>query len=130
MPPMKIKPLTPNDVDPSKTSFSNIINIPDIGVKYCKITYDDATSNDKKLLVFMRGCKIITFKKLENDKDAKGKKDKYQIFMAVKDENFINMVNKFDKYLITKGVENSKKWFDETMEEEETIQVMILMFLI
>jgi hypothetical protein len=124
MPPMKIKPLTPNDVDPSKTSFSNIINIPDIGVKYCKITYDDATSNDKKLLVVMRGCKIITFKKLENDKDAKGKKDKYQIFMAVKDENFINMVNKFDKYLITKGVENSKQWFDETMEEEECADML------
>ena len=29
------------------------------------MTYDDATSNDKKLLVVVRGCKIITFKKLD-----------------------------------------------------------------
>jgi len=72
----------------------------------------------------MRGCKIITFKKLENDKDAKGKKDKYQIFMGVKDENFINMIKKFEKYLITQGVENSKQWFDETMEEEECIEML------
>ena len=121
---MTIKPFNPNDVDPSKVSFSNVINIPDIGVKYCKMTYDDATSNDKKLLVVIRGCKIITFKKLENDKDAKGKKDKYQIFMGVKDENFINMVKKFEKYLITQGVENSKQWFDETMEEEECIEML------
>ena len=124
MPPMTIKPFNPNDVDPTKVSFSNVINIPDIGVKYCKMTYDDATSNDKKLLVVIRGCKIITFKKLENDKDAKGKKDKYQIFMGVKDENFINMVKKFEKYLITQGVENSKQWFDETMEEEECIEML------
>ena len=121
---MMIKPFNPTDVDPSKVSFSNVINIPDIGVKYCKMTYDDATSNDKKLLVVMRGCKIITFKKLENDKDAKGKKDKYQIFMGVKDENFINMIKKFEKYLITQGVENSKQWFDETMEEEECIEML------
>ena len=119
-----IKPFNPTDVDPSKVSFSNVINIPDIGVKYCKMTYDDATSNDKKLLVVIRGCKIITFKKLENDKDAKGKKDKYQIFMGVKDENFINMIKKFEKYLITQGVENSKQWFDETMEEEECIEML------
>ena len=119
-----IKPFNPTDVDPSKVSFSNVINIPDIGVKYCKMTYDDATSNDKKLLVVIRGCKIITFKKLENDKDVKGKKDKYQIFMGVKDENFINMVKKFEKYLITQGVENSKQWFDETMEEEECIEML------
>ncbi len=119
---MKIKPLT--EVDYTKISFSNVINIPDIGVKYCKITYDASTSNDKKLLVVIRGCKIITFKKLENDKDVKGKKDKYQIFMGVKDENFITMVKNFEKYLITQGVENSKQWFDETMEEEECIDML------
>ena len=121
---MTIKPFNPTDVEPSKVSFSNVITIPDIGIKYCKITYDSSTSNDKKLLVVVRGCTIKTFKKLENDKDSKGKKDKYQIFMGVKDENFINMVNKFEKYLITQGVENSKQWFDETMEEEECIEML------
>ena len=29
------------------------------------------------------------------------------------------MIKDFEKYLITQGVENSEKWFDESMEEEE-----------
>ena len=77
MPPTMIKPFNPTDVDPSKISFSNVITIPEIGYKYCKLTYDASTSNDKKLLVVVRGCTVKTFKKLENDKDIKGKKDKY-----------------------------------------------------
>jgi hypothetical protein len=127
MPPMKIKPFNPADVDTSKISFSNVITIPEIGYKYCKLTYDSSTSNDKKLLVVVRGCKVKTFKKSENDKDgkdSKGKKQKYQMFMGVEDEDFINMVKKVEKYLITKGVENSKQWFDEAMEEEECIEML------
>ena len=34
----------------------------------------------------------------------------------LKDNNFINMFNNLDEYLINKGVENSQKWFDEKME--------------
>jgi len=124
MPLTMIKPFNPNDVDLSKVSFSNVFTIPEIAYKYCKLMYDASTSNDKKLLVVVRGCTVKTFKKLENDKYVKGKKDKYQIFMGVKDENFINMVTKFEKYLITQGVENSKQWFDETMEEEECIEML------
>ena len=124
MPPTMIKPFNPTDVDPSKISFSNVITIPEIGYKYCKLTYDASTSNDKKLLVVVRGCTVKTFKKLENDKDVKGKKDKYQIFMGVKDENFTNMIKEVEKYLITQGIENSKQWFDETMEEEECIEML------
>ena len=39
--------------------------------------------------------------------------------MGLKDENFINMIKNLDKYLINQGIENSEKWFDENMEEEE-----------
>ena len=123
MPSVSIKPLIPSDFNESNVRFSNVITNTEIGIKYCKITYDTSTSNDKKLLVVVRGCTVKTFKKLDNkDKDGKiikGKKDKYQIFMGLKDENFINMIEKFEKHLITQGVENSEKWFDETMEEEE-----------
>lgn len=123
MPPNVIKPLLSNDFDEKNVSFSNVITNTEIGNKYCKITYNTSTSNDKKLLIVVRGCIVKTFKKLDNkDKDGKiikSKKDKYQIFMGLKDENFINMITKFEKYLIKQGVENSEKWFDETMEEEE-----------
>ena len=123
-----IKPLSPNDFDCNKVSFGNVITNTEIGNKYCKISYGNVTSSENKLLVVARGCIIKTFKKLENkDKDGKiikGKKDKYQIFMGLKDEKFINMINKFDEYLIKQGVEQSEKWFDEKMELEECTDML------
>ena len=84
--------------------------------------------NENKLLVVARGLTIKTFKKLDNkDKDGriiKGKKDKYQIFMGLKDEKFITMINNLDKYLINQGIENSEKWFDEKMELEECTDML------
>jgi len=122
-----IKPLNPTDLISSKVVFSNVITNTEIGNKYCKITYGNTANSDNKLLVVARGCIIKTFKKLENkDKDGKiikGKKDKYQVFMNLKDKNFIDMFNKLDEYLITQGVENSEKWFDEKMELEECTQM-------
>lgn len=121
-----IKPLSPIDVDTSKISFSKVINIPDIGFKYCKILYD----GDEKLIVVIRGCTIKTFTKLEN-KSGKGK-SKYQLFMSLntsdknkdEDENkdkyqFITMIKNIEKYLITQCAEKSNQWFDETIEEED-----------
>jgi hypothetical protein len=118
-----IKPLNPSEFDSGKVNFGNVIINTEIGNKYSKITYGNVTGSDNKLLVVARGCIIKTFKKLENkDKDGKiikSKKDKYQIFMGLKDEKFITMINKFDDYLIKEGVEYSEKWFDEKMELEE-----------
>ena len=122
-----IKPLTPNEFDSEKISFGNVIINTEIGNKYCKILYGNNTT-DQKLLVVARGCIIKTFKKLENkDKDGKiikSKKDKYQIFMGLKDEKFITMMNNLDQYLIKKGNENSEKWFDEKMELEECADML------
>lgn len=118
-----IKPLNPSEFDSGKVNFGNVIINTEIGNKYSKITYGNVAGSDNKLLVVARGCIIKTFKKLENkDKDGKiikSKKDKYQIFMGLKDEKFITMINKFDDYLIKEGVEYSEKWFDEKMELEE-----------
>jgi hypothetical protein len=122
-----IKPLNPSEFDTGKINFSNVITNTEIGNKYCKITYGNDNNSENKLLVAARGCIIKTFKKLETtDKEGKiikGKKDKYQIFMNLKDNNFINMFNNLDEYLINKGVENSQKWFDEKMELEECTQM-------
>ena len=123
--PKVIKPLNPSDFNSEKIVFGNVITNTEIGNKYCKVTYGNANANvsDNKFLVAGRGFVIKTFKKLENkDKDGKiikGKKDKYQIFMSLDDKKFITMFNSLDKYLITQGVENSEKWFDEKMELEE-----------
>ena len=121
-----IKPLSPTEFDSGKLQFGNVITNTEIGNKYCKISYGSASDN--KLLVVARGCIVKTFKKLENkDKDGKiikGKKDKYQIFMGLKDEKFITMFNDLDKYLITQGIENSEKWFDEKMELEECTDML------
>ena len=122
-----IKPLTSSEFNAEKVVFSNVITNTEIGNKYCKITYGNTPNSDNKLLVVARGCIIKTFKKLENkDKDGKiikGKKDKYQVFMNLKDKNFIDMFNKIDEFLINQGVEHSEKWFDEKMELEECTQM-------
>ena len=121
-----IKPLNPTEFDSGKIVFGNVITNTEIGNKYCKISY--GTASDNKLLVVARGCIVKTFKKLENkDKDGKiikGKKDKYQIFMGLKDEKFITMMNDLDKYLINQGVDYSEKWFDEKMELEECTDML------
>jgi hypothetical protein len=126
--PKVIKPLSPAEFDSGKVSFGNVITNTEIGNKYCKVLYGTASANsEQKLLVVARGCIIKTFKKLENrDKDGKiikSKKDKFQIFMGLKDDKFITMINDFDQYLINKGVENSEKWFDEKMELDECKQM-------
>ena len=123
-----IKPLNPAEFDSSKLNFGNVIINTEIGNKYCKITYGNLSTSDNKFLVVARGCIIKTFKKVENkDKDGKiikGKKDKYQIFMGLKDEKFITMINSLDKYLINQGIEYSEKWFDEKMELEECTDML------
>lgn len=123
--PKVIKPLNPTEFNSEKLVFGNVITNTEIGNKYCKISYGttNANASENKFLVVARGCIVKTFKKLDNkDKDGKiikGKKDKYQIFMGLKDEKFITMINDLDKYLINQGVEYSEKWFDEKMELEE-----------
>ena len=131
-----IKPLNPSDFNEEQLVFGNVITNTEIGNKYCKVFYgNDNTNtnnnnnkNENKLLVVARGLTIKTFKKLDNkDKDGriiKGKKDKYQIFMGLKDEKFITMINNLDKYLINQGIENSEKWFDEKMELEECTDML------
>ena len=121
--PKVIKPLNPAEFNSEKLVFGNVITNTEIGNKYCKITYGNTNLNDNKCLVVAKGCIIKTFNKTENkDKDGKvikSKKDRYKIFMVLKDDNFINMVKKVDEHLITKGVENSEKWFDQKMDPEE-----------
>lgn len=121
-----IKPLNPSDFDSSNVVYSNVFNNKDIGTKWVNINYNNANNANNKLLVVARGCIVKTFKKLENkDKEGKiipnkaGKKDKYQIFLGIKDEKFIEFVESLEESLIPIGVNKSNEWFDSDMTEEE-----------
>jgi hypothetical protein len=127
--PKVIKPLNATEFEPNNVEYSTVKNNTEIATKWVDTTYSRGDSNqdsDKKFLMVARGCIIKSFKKVENkDKDGKelpkkeGKKDKYQIFMGLKDEKFIEKINQYEEKLISVGVENSAAWFDSEMNEEE-----------
>lgn len=123
-----IKPLNPTDFSNENVLFGSVKNNTEIGTKWVDITYPNSPMTDNKVLVVARGCVVKTFKKADNkdkngkeftDKDGKPRKDKYQIFMGLKDEKFIEMVKSYEAYLLTKAIENSVAWFDQGFDEEE-----------
>ena len=128
-----IKPLNPTDFSPENMKFSNVKNNTEIGTKWVDTNYAKNVGNEDRMLVVARGCVVKTFKKMENkdkngkefvNKDGSSRKDKYQIFMGLKDENFIEMVKNYEQYLVAKGTENSVAWFDEQFNEEECQQML------
>jgi len=128
-----IKPLNPTEFSPENMKFSNVKNNTEIGTKWVDTNYAKNAGNEDRMLVVARGCVVKTFKKMDNkdkngkefvNKDGSSRKDKYQIFMGLKDENFIEMVKNYEQYLVTKGTENSVAWFDEQFNEEECQQML------
>ena len=123
-----IKPLNPSDFDPENVRLSNVKNNTEIGTKWVDTTYARTAGSDEKMLIVARGCVVKTFKKMDNkdkngkeftDKDGKARKDKFQIFMGLKDDKFIEMVKNYEAFLLQKAQENSIAWFDEQFNEEE-----------
>lgn len=113
-----IKPLNPTEFDSSNVNLGQVKTNTENTSKWVDATYE---GNDK-FLVVVRGCIIKTFTKQENKSKTKGdvpNKGRYQLFMGIKDESFIEMVNKYEDYLISKGVENCEDWFGNEMTEEE-----------
>ena len=128
-----IKPLNPTEFVSENMKFSNVKNNTEIGTKWVDTNYAKTVGNEDRMLVVARGCIVKTFKKMENrdkngkefvNKDGSARKDKYQIFMGLKDEKFIEMVKNYEHYLVTKGTENSVAWFDEEFNEEECHQML------
>lgn len=122
-----IKPLNPNEFVKENVRFSNVKNNTELGLKWVDISYSrDGACADDKLLVVARGCVIKTFGKIDNNgkdtvpaKDGKQRKDKFSIFMSLKDEDFIDMINTFERYLEHIGNENAQAWFDNDFTEDE-----------
>jgi len=122
-----IKPLNPNDFVKENVRFSNVKNNTELGLKWVDTSYNrEGSVVDDKLLIVARGCIIKTFGKIENKgkdavpaKDGKPRKDKFSIFMSLKDNEFIDMINTFECYLEQIGHQNAQAWFDNDFTEDE-----------
>lgn len=127
-----IKPLNANEFNVDNVKFSNVKNNTEIGTKWVDTTYSKGMGGEDKILVVARGCVIKTFKKVDAPKgkdgkeiiDAKPRKDKYQSFMSIKDDKFVEMVQNYEEHQIKVAVENSVAWFDEQYNDEECRQMM------
>jgi hypothetical protein len=124
-----IKPLNPSEFVKENVKFSTVRNNTELGLKWVDTTYkrDDSA---EKMLVVARGCIIKTFGKMKMKgkepapaKDGKPRRDKYSVFMSLKDEEFIEMVKTYEAYLDEVGHENSQAWFDTVFEVEECHQM-------
>lgn len=118
------KPINPSEFEATNVKFSPVKNNTEIRSKWVDTTYEGC--KDGKFYVTVRGCVIKSFKKKQpnpkfNDKPSgdKPKKDKYNVWMGIKDTNFMNMVEKYDDYIISKSVENGLAWFGNEITEEE-----------
>lgn len=125
-----IKPLNANEFVNENVRFSNVKNNTELGLKWVDTSYArEGAAADDKLLVVARGCVIKKFGKIEIKskdgkepapaKDGKPRKDKFSIFMSLKDEEFINMINAFELYLEQIGHENTQAWFGDDFTEAE-----------
>jgi hypothetical protein len=128
-----IKPLTPTEFSNDNVKLSNVKTNTELGLKWVETGYSRGDAGDDKFLVVARGCVVKTFGKMEykgkdgNSKDASGdkpSKDKYSIFMSVKDDEFIDMIKTFEKYLEQVGHENSQAWFDNDFTVEECHDIL------
>jgi len=117
-----IKPIDSKNFKPESIEYSAVAVNTELGNKWINTTI----ANDKILLV-ARGCVVKTFKKSDNNNDTKSnlkkdsfvKKDKYQAFLGVTDDDFIKAINKYDEILISNGVTHSQEWFNDDMTEQE-----------
>uniref|UniRef100_A0A6C0HM43 Uncharacterized protein n=1 Tax=viral metagenome TaxID=1070528 RepID=A0A6C0HM43_9ZZZZ len=122
-----IPPLIPTDFSNDSVVYSSL-NVTDKGFKSITTTYDAG-----EFVVIAKNCTVISYKKKDNsaseEVDTKNKnkkdkyqpKDKYQLFMNIKDEAFINFVETYEKSLIEIGAKHSKEWFDgHVFDEDET----------
>lgn len=124
-----IKPLNPTEFVNENVLFSNVKNNTELGLKWIDTTYtreSDSVDTNDKLLVVARGCVIKTFGKIVSKgkdvapaKDGKPRKDKFSIFMSLKDKEFVDMINTFEKYLEEICHENSQAWLDNDFSKED-----------
>ena len=126
-----IKPLNPESVIYDNIKYSNVKINTEMSLKSVDLSYN----NDKdKLLVVARGCIVKTITKVDNidkktgkefvNKDGKPLKEKYQIFMGLKDTKFIDFINNFESSLLQTSIANSDSWFGDKFNEDECKEML------
>ena len=127
-----IKPLNPSDFDPESVTYSSVNVNNEIGTKWINTSYDKAEDKNKQFVVLAKNCVVISYKKMESKdgkpapvgKDGKPRKEKYQLFMKVKDDAFIDFVKSYEQSLIQVAMTNSEAWFGSEMDEGETTDML------
>ena len=99
------KPLSSTNFNPSNVNFGNIYT-DQYDNRSIKTTY-----NNKDFYMVARGCRINVFKLQDNGK--------YNLYVNVTDDDFINAIKSYDDSLIKYGSDNSKLFFDDEMSEED-----------
>lgn len=130
-----IKPLNPADFDPENVIYSSLNINHDMGTKWVNTTYEKSMDTGKQFTVVIKNCVINSYKKMENKgKDGKPtptpkggdktRKDKYQLFVKIKDDSFIDSIKSYQKSLIQVAMTNSESWFNSEMNEAETTDML------
>lgn len=122
-----LKPLAASEFNPKLVNFSEVKINNEIKTKWVDTSYNRNGSTEK-LLMIARGCVVKIFKKADPPKDAvksdKPRKDKFQIFMSLHDNAFIEMVKSYEDSLIAAGVENCDNWFGEKYTESDCRDIL------
>lgn len=121
-----IKPMNPQEFSAETVKFGPVKNNSELSTKWVDTTYENNV--DDKFRIVARGCVIKSFKKQdipvkEGDKETKNRKDKFQIFMGVKDTKFIDMVTKYEDAVVKAAEENSQAWLDDNFNTDECRQM-------
>ncbi len=124
-----IKPLNPSEFDPESVSYSGLNINNEIGTKWINTTYEKSEDKLKQFIVTAKNCTVISYKKNEAKgkdgkpiplpKSEKPRKDKYQLFVKIKDEAFIEFVKTYEEALIQVAMANSESWYGSEMDEKE-----------
>lgn len=114
-----IKPLTNEDLDVNKIVISSVKTNSEYNLRFVDLKYKNADKEEKLLLV-ARGCCIKTTKILNNDNKNDPKKIRYQLFLSIKDTNFIECINKINKLVMEDKLKDKySEWTDNKFACEE-----------
>jgi hypothetical protein len=119
-----IDPIKCKDFDPKNINISTVITTDTS--KFVNTTYN---INDVKqeFVCIASKCNIITFKEVlpfgstpDNIIPVKEDKKKYQLYLGLTDDEFrVSFLQAYESHLIKLGVENSREWFNNEMDENE-----------
>lgn len=129
-----VKPLNPTEFDNENVRFSNVMYNTEIGLKWVNTSYAKTPGSEDKMLIVVRNCVVKIFKKMENNdkngkeyinKNGSPRKDKYNIFAELTDENFINMIQTYEDYLVDIAEQKGNDWFNQELTKDDCRSMLV-----